>query len=420
MKNKFENKYFMWGLTIFSVIVAGLILFFILLRWRDIVSNLISILKIFTPFLVGFIIAYLLSPILKFMEDKIFDKLGKRIFKKEQFAKNFSRFMSIVTSTLVLLVVLIGFCSYVIPEMFKSFELIISNIPNYLKSIENLLLGMFSEDSEVREMIMNNYDNISDYVLNYVNSDSMPNFSSLVNNISNGIFTIIKALYNGVLGYIIAIYLLIGKEKFIAQCKKLLYTVIKPDKAYIIIDNLRYTHRVFGDFLLGKTIDSLIIGIICFVLMLILNMPYPILLAVIVGVTNIIPYFGPIIGAVPCALLVLLVSPAKFLTFVIFIIILQQFDGNILGPKILGNKTGLQSFWVLFAIIVFGGLFGFVGMLFGVPLFAIIYAFFNGVCSRRLAVCKLPLTTDEYKNIDYIDPITNKPVYFTKKGKSSK
>lgn len=412
MKEKMDNKYFYWGLTIFAVLVAGLILFFILLRWRTIFTWLFNLLKIFTPFLVGFIIAYLLSPLIKYLETSLFDKLGHKIFKKELYASNFSRFMSLFTATLILLLLIGGFFSYVIPEILKSFDTIISNIPSYLNDIEEVLMSSFSNKPELKELIMDNYDNISDYVTGFINSDSMPSIDSLLGNISNGIFSILKALYNVILGYIIAIYFLVGKEKFLAQGKKLLYTLIKPDKAYIIIENLRYTDRIFGGFLLGKVIDSLIIGVISFAFMLLLGIPYPLLLAVIIGVTNIIPYFGPIIGAVPCALLILLINPSKFLTFIIFIIILQQFDGNILGPKILGDKTGLQSFWVLFSIIVFGGLFGFIGMLFGVPLFAIIYSFINGVCKRKLASCDLPKTTSDYKKINYIDPETNKPVYY--------
>lgn len=413
MKQKIDNnKYFYWGLTIFSIVAFAILFFFLLYRWEIIIGGLIKFLKIFTPFGVGFLIAYLLNPLLKYMEANVFDKLGKKIFKEEKNAYKFSRFASIIVSTLVLLVIIFGFFSFVIPEILRSIDTMITNIPGYLNDIEGWILTAFENKPELEELILDNYDNIYDYVISYINSGNIPSVDSIIGNISDGIISVFKSIYNIVLGYIVAIYLLLGKEKFLAQGKKLLYTVVKPDKAYIILDNLRYTDKIFGGFLLGKIIDSLIIGIICFAFMLLFNMPYALLLAVIVGITNIIPYFGPIIGAVPCAFLILLVSPSKCLTFIVFIIILQQFDGNVLGPKILGNKTGLQSFWVLFSIIVFGGLFGFLGMLFGVPLFAIIYSFFNGVCSRRLAACELPLSTDDYKKINYIDPLTNKPVYY--------
>lgn len=412
MKQKIVNKYFYWGLTIFSIVAFAILFFFLLYRWEIIVKGIVGFLKIFTPFAVGFIIAYLLNPLLKYMEANVFDKLGKKLFKEEKNAYKFSRFTSIIVSTIILVAIIFGFFSFVIPEILRSIDTMISNIPGYLNNIKEWILTAFENKPELEELFLDNYDEISDYITNYINSGNIPSIDSILGNISNGVITFFKAIYNIVLGYIVAIYLLLGKEKFIAQGKKLLYTIFKPDKAYIILDNLRYTDKIFGGFLLGKIIDSLIIGIICFAFMLLFDMPYALLLSVIVGITNIIPYFGPIIGAVPCAFLVLLVSPSKCLTFIIFIVILQQFDGNVLGPKILGNKTGLQSFWVLFSIIVFGGLFGFLGMLFGVPLFAIIYSFFNGVCSRRLASCELPLSTDDYKKIDYIDPVTNKPVYY--------
>lgn len=419
MKN-FDNKYFYWGITVLIVMAIGITFYFLLLRWDTIINNVFKFIQVFTPFLCGFIIAYLLSPIIKFLEKYLFDGLGNKIFKTEKNAKNFSRISSIIISTVILFGLIIGFFSFIIPEILRSFEMIITNVPIYLNNCRNWLQSSFDNKPELKELIMNNYDSISKYVNGYISSDSISSFSSILDNISMGIVNILKAFYNIVIGYIIAIYFLLGKEQFLAQGKKLLYTIIKPDKAYIIIDNLRYTHRIFGGFLLAKVIDSLIIGLIGFVFMILLDMPYSLLLAVIIGVTNIIPYFGPIIGAVPCLFLILLVDPSKFLTFLIFIIILQQFDGNILGPKILGNKTGLQSFWVLFAIIVFGGLFGFMGMLLGVPLFSILYSFFNGVCSRRLAVCNLPLDSVDYQNINYIDPVTNEPVYYEKKIKKEK
>lgn len=414
--NNVDNKYVYWGITILSVLAIGLLFFFFLLRWESIFNWFKNILSIFTPFIVGFVIAYLLTPLLKLMEDKVFGNISRKLFKKEESANRFSRSMSLIASTLILILILGGFFSFVIPELVNTLNTIISNVPYYLNNFENALLSLLDNNEGIKKVIVENYDTISASVVEYFNGVSV---GGVVNNISTGILNFVSVLYNIIIGYIIAIYYLFGKERFIAQGKKLLYTVVKPDKAYIIIDNLRYTNKIFGGFLLGKVIDSLIIGIICFIFMLVLDMPYPLLLAVIVGITNIIPYFGPFIGAIPCLLFILLVSPSKTLVFLIFIIILQQFDGNVLGPKILGDKTGLQSFWVLFAIIVFGGLFGFVGMLIGVPLFAIIYAFFNGVCSRRLAQNKLPLSTNEFAKINYIDPVTNKPVYYTKKSKTN-
>lgn len=197
-----------------------------------------------------------------------------------------------------------------------------------------------------------------------------------------GTLTFFKNVF---IGIIIAIYVLNSKQLFAAQAKKLLYGCLSTRRANIVLDNARFTHRVFGGFINGKLLDSLIIGILCFVGMTALRMPYAMLISVVVGVTNIIPFFGPFIGAIPSGLLILLIDPLKALYFVLFILALQQFDGNILGPKILGDSTGLSSFWVIVCILLAGGLFGFVGMVVGVPLFAVLYSILSGWCAIRCA-----------------------------------
>ena len=387
MRNKIDNKYFYWGLTIFAVVAASITLFFAFYRWQQIVDFIIYIFEVFTPILYGLLLAYILSPVLSYLEVKVFAKLGRKIFKKDRKkVKLFSRVLSISTSALLIILFLFFIINYIIPELFKSINIIITNIPDYLNNGKNWIVSKFSEQPEVQELILNNYNNIADYVIDYINNDVLPSMNTIIKNLSIGIIGILKLILNMILSFIVAIYILISKEKFIAQ--------------------------VFGGFLYGKVIDSIIIGIMCFVFMILFKMPYSILISVIVGVTNIIPYFGPFIGAVPSVLLILLVSPAKAFTFLVFIFILQQFDGNILGPKILGNKTGLKSFWVLFAILIFGNLFGFIGMLFGVPLFAILYAFINGICTRRLQAKNLPAKTSEYVNIDYINPENNEVIYY--------
>ncbi len=413
MRNKIDNKYFYWGLTIFAVVAASITLFFAFYRWQQIVDFIIYIFEVFTPILYGLLLAYILSPVLSYLEVKVFAKLGRKIFKKDRKkVKLFSRVLSISTSALLIILFLFFIINYIIPELFKSINIIITNIPDYLNNGKNWIVSKFSEQPEVQELILNNYNNIADYVIDYINNDVLPSMNTIIKNLSIGIIGILKLILNMILSFIVAIYILISKEKFIAQAKKMMYAFVSPTQGMIVLENVRYTHKVFGGFLYGKVIDSIIIGIMCFVFMILFKMPYSILISVIVGVTNIIPYFGPFIGAVPSVLLILLVSPAKAFTFLVFIFILQQFDGNILGPKILGNKTGLKSFWVLFAILIFGNLFGFIGMLFGVPLFAILYAFINGICTRRLQAKNLPAKTSEYVNIDYINPENNEVIYY--------
>ena len=271
----------------------------------------------------------------------------------------------------------------------------ISNSSLYLSNSKELLMDIFKNSESIVGFIDTNYDKFQKFFMDWLNDGVLNNFMVTL---GDSIFGTLKFLYNMFIGYIISIYVLYDKEKFRAQSKKLLYTFFDDDKIDLIIENTKYTDKIFGDFFAGKCIDSLIIGILCFIGMLILDMPYELLIAIIVGVTNIIPYFGPFIGAIPSALLILLVDPGKCITFIIFIFILQQFDGNILGPKILGNKTGLSSFWVLFSLLIFGGLFGMVGMIIGVPIFSIFYTFVNGLVKKKLKTKNLPVDSKDYEN----------------------
>lgn len=411
MKKKFENNYVYWGLTVFSVLAAGIVLFFIIYRFNDILELCKKFLGILSPILWGLLLAYILSPIIRFLDDKLFHKLAVKIFgSDENKVLKYSRVFSLITASIFLLFIVLAFFWFVLPAVISSIDGIIQSIPDYFKSMKEWIASAFGKNENLRNVILDNFDTMKTAVLVWINESVSPGMNDFIVTLSTGLMGFFKTIVNIILGFIVAIYVLMGKEKFGAQAKKILYAFVKPDKAKIILDNVKYTDRIFGGFLYGKVIDSLIIGIICFVFMFLFKMPYAVLISVIVGITNIIPYFGPFIGAIPSALLILLISPGKCITFIIFIFLLQQFDGNILGPKILGDKIGLRSFWVLFAILIFGGLFGFVGMLFGVPIFAILYSFINGVCKRRLERENLPTETKDYEQLKYIDAKTGKPV----------
>ena len=407
MKEKLENKYIAWGVTIFSVFAALILLFFAIYRWEYIAGFFTTLVSIMMPFIFGIIIAYLMNPVLKFFEVKVYDPLLKKKFKKKERTK-INRVLSICTSTIIFWGVLITCISFLIPEMLKSLETLVTNINTYLTNSKELLIDLFGGSESIRKFINDNYSRFSGFMNDWFNQGVVADFMTVL---GNSIFGTLKFLYNLIIGYIISIYILFDKEKFKAQTKKLLYTFFSNDRVNIILENANYTDRVFGGFFAGKLLDSLINGILCFIFMIVFKMPYPLIIAVIVGVTNVIPYFGPFIGAIPSGLLVLLVDPSKCIGFLIFIFILQQFDGNILGPKILGSKTGLSSFWVLFSLLIFGGLFGMVGMLIGVPLFSILYSFINGVIKRRLKVKKLPQDSKDYEKLLYINEKTGKPVY---------
>lgn len=409
MKEKFENKYIAWGVTLFSVFSALILLFFAIYRWDYIFGFIQTLFNIMMPFIYGVAIAYIMNPIVKFFENKVFNKLlKKKKNKKKKDRKKLLRVLSLCTSTIIFFGLLITSVSFLIPELLKSIEMLILNINTYLSNSKELLIKLFGGSDAIIEFINDNYGRFSEFMNESFNQGL---FDNMMTTISNSIFGTLKFLYNLIIGYIIAIYILFDKEKFKAQSKKLLYTIFSYDKVNIILENTRYTDKVFGGFFAGKLLDSLIIGIICFLCMLAMRMPYSLIVSVIVGVTNIIPYFGPFIGAIPSAFLIFLVSPGKSLLFIIFIFVLQQIDGNIIGPKILGSKTGLSSFWVLFSLLIFGGLFGMVGMILGVPLFSILYSFINGVLKRRLKEKKLPEDSKDYEKLLYIDEKSGKLVY---------
>ena len=251
--------------------------------------------------------------------------------------------------------------------------------------------------------------------MNWAKEQMIPQLMKVMqgNFVSSFVSNAVSFLKNVFVGLIAAIYMLSSKDTFAAQSKKLIYSVFEVDTANMILENLRFVHKVFGGFISGKLLDSLIIGVITFFCITILNMPYVLLISVIIGVTNIIPFFGPFIGAVPSTMLILLANldnPLKAVYFVLFILVLQQFDGNILGPKILGDSTGLASFWVLFAILVFGGLFGFVGMIVGVPLFAVIYSAISGLVNKSLRKREMSQKTTDYADLDHINTETGEMI----------
>ena len=408
MKEKLQNKYLAWGLTAFCVLAALLLLFFAMYNSKYIIGFIKKVFVILTPFVYGLVIAYLMNPVVTFFDEKVYSKLLDKVTKKKKDYKKVIRCLSLITSSAIFIGCLLTCLSFLFPEIMKSLEMLVTNINTYLANSKDMLINLTGNSEGLTTFINENFSKLGKFVNTWIDSFV---FEDMLTMISNSIFGTLKFLYNLIIGYIISIYVLFDKEKFKAQIKKLLYTFFDNETINVILENIRYTDRVFGGFFTGKLIDSLIIGILCFIAMLVLDMPYALIIAVIVGVTNIIPYFGPFIGAIPSFCLIFLVSPGKSIVFLIFILILQQFDGNILGPKILGSKTGLSSFWVLFSLLIFGGLFGVVGMIIGVPIFSILYSFVNGLIKKRLKDKNLPVDSKDYTKLLYVDQETGKLIY---------
>ncbi|MDD4407569.1 MAG: AI-2E family transporter [Bacilli bacterium] len=403
MKKLKENKYFNIGLTTFLIIAACIIFFFLIFKLNLIIDSILWIIKLFIPFIIGFVFAYLLNPIVDFFQNKLFLNSIKKIKLKDDKKLKISRYSSIFLTFIIVIIILVLSFDFIIPELLKSLEILIVNIPIYLEQIKNYLLGLIDNHKDLENIILNNYDAISTSLVNTINNNFLPKIEEWVVLFSNGLFGLIKVLYNTVLGFIISIYFLLDKENFQAQLKKVLYALFSVKKANSIIDSVRYTDKIFGGFIMSKLTICLILALVTFIFLTIFNFPYAIIIALLVGITNIIPYFGPFIGGIPSALIILLQDPSKFWLLIIYLVAIQQIEGYYLEPKIMGMKTGIKSFWVLFAIIIFGGAFGLVGMIIGVPIFAIIYAYMGKKLNKILNKKKLPVETEKYVNIDKLN-----------------
>jgi len=393
---KLEKQHYQWGLTAFLVVVCCFIVFFILYR-SDAVGNVCNkILGAVAPLLYGLVMAYLLCPIYNFTVSRfysIFNK-GKYKFKHDMMI---AKVIGTVISLAILLTVIAGVLWMILPGLFDSIMKVIDVIPDAMKSFTKWVDVKFANLPVAKDYLDQLSNNITDYAIDFATNTILPHSANMAAAISGTVFGAIGVVLNMVIGIIVCVYFLNIKDTLGAQAKKIIVAHFKESTAEEILQGAEYTNKTFGGFISGKIIDSAIIGILCFIIMSIFGWEYSLLISCIIGITNIIPFFGPFIGAVPSALLLLMVNPMHCLYFVILVIILQQFDGNILGPKILGDSTGLDSFWVLFAVLVGGGLFGFVGMVLSIPVFAVIYAYCGRALNRRLAKRGFSTNTLDYK-----------------------
>ncbi len=400
MKFKFDKKYLYWGITGFAL--AGAILFYYILFHRsNFMGGLDKFITIAMPIIDGFVLAYLFTPILNAIESKIMKPLYKKAgIDVTPKVKKRMRACSILATLVVVLLVLYELFALILPEVVRS---IIFQFPIYVNNLSNWALSLLKDNPDLEATVDALINQYSAKMLEYVNTNLLPHINEVLKNVSLGVIGVFKALWNLIIGFIISVYLLGSKEKFAGQAKKIVYALFDREAGNEIVSNFRFVHGTFIGFIGGKIVDSIIIGIICFICTSIIGTPYSILVSVIIGVTNVIPFFGPWIGGIPSALLVLMVDPKQALYFGILIIVLQQFDGNILGPKILGDSTGLSGFWVIFSITIFGGLFGVLGMIVGVPIFAVFYAGVRSLVNRVLNKKSLPTDLAPYMTVGRIE-----------------
>lgn len=405
MKNDKFRKHLYWGVTAFVVLALMVVLIFLLVRGASVKALFGLLSSILMPIIYGAVLAYLLTPVFNWVRNRV-DKGLEGSVKTEKTRKSIARTAAMFASILMLVVIVFGLISMLIPQLISSIVGIVDAMPTSIRNLQIWLEQLLVDNPELESMVMPYYDTGVNYLQDWVSKVVVPNLSNIIGGLSMGVYNVLIALKNVLIGVIVMVYLLNMKEKLITQAKMIVYSAFPLKVANKVVEEVRYTHKVFGGFIIGKLVDSLIIGIMCFVLLSLMNMPYVLLVSVIVGVTNVIPFFGPFIGAIPSAFLILLVSPMKCLYFIGFILLLQQFDGNVLGPKILGDSTGISSFWVLFSILLFGGLFGFIGMIIGVPTFAVIYRLFTELVTYLLGKKNLSQDIRYYENLSYIEEET--------------
>lgn len=387
------KRYLKIGITGAAILASGILCAFVLFKMRVIIELLKGITGILKPLLYGAVIAYLLAPLCNKIEEKLFQTFPKANRK----AKRFICFIAIVISLCVALAIVWMVIMLIIPQVWDSVMKIIDMVPQKITILNNWIEHMLENQPELQAYFEEFANQAESHINSLLNVDTIQKVQSIINSLSVQVFGVLGVLKNISLGFLISAYLLGSRKLFGAQAGLILHGVF-PDKwAGIIEEEIRYTDKMFNGFLVGKIIDSAIIGLLCFAGLSFMGFEAPAFIGVIIGITNIIPFFGPFIGAIPCGLLLLLENPMHCLYFIIFIFVLQQLDGNVIGPKILGNTTGVSSFWVLFSILLFGGMWGVVGMVIGVPLFAVIYDIIRKLVYRGLRKHKRESMITDYE-----------------------
>lgn len=385
-----KTRYFYMMLAAFGAISMSVVLSFILFRLQGIGEAIRTVSDILAPFVYGGVVAYLLRPLCNAYE-KYFQALLPGKMKK--MAPAVAVTLSLVTGILIVYTLII----MIAPQLYESVLSLWNSIPGKVGEFLEWAYATFDEEEELVRLIEQGYSMVSKEVEAWVQDELIPSVKDFVGGLGSSVVKILKFLYNLLIGLIVSCYLLASRKKFARQGVLLIKSSLSPRWARIVLDEIKFVDQMFGGFIDGKIVDSAIIGVLCYIGCLIFKFPNALLISTFVGITNVIPFFGPFIGAIPSTLLILIEDPLKALWFVLFILALQQLDGNIIGPKILGDRTGISSFWVLFTIILFGGLFGVVGMIIGVPLFAVIYDLIKKMVRRGLFRKNQIEVWEEYK-----------------------
>lgn len=387
MKVEWNKRYTTIAVYSFTVIACSIILYMFISNAGEFSSKISGMIATLRPFIIGGAIAYILNFMLKFYENLLskWDKFDKQ-------SKKVKRSVGLVLTYISASIMLYLFLQFVLPQLLDSILGLANSIPQYVKELSNItneLIGKVDLDPQFIDVLMKQWNDLVNTIITII--------TNMVPVIGNWVLELSSSLFSIFIGVVVSIYMLIDKEKLLALCRKIVFAFSSNERAKFILRIARISNDTFGKFLVGKIIDSLIIGVLTFCILSICKMPYTLLISVIIGITNIIPFFGPFFGAIPSVIIVLFVSPTKALWLVLIVFVIQQIDGNIIGPKILGDTIGISAFWILFSLLIFSKLLGFVGMIVGVPIFAVVYSLIKETVEVRLKDKGLPTSTEEYK-----------------------
>ena len=390
---KIKESFLKHGVLYFTVGLGLIVAYYCVNHVPVIAAGVAKVNNILMPFYLGMIMAYLMCPLYNGIV-RLLCRAGRGRSQKPRRDLKIAKFAATLAAVAVILIVVSGFFVLIGPDLWDSVTGLVLGIPDAIDRIQTWITEHISENPGLVSLVQDKLDSLSDLAIEWAQQKLLPGAGAIL----SGVVGTLSMVLNFFVALIICVYILNSKETFMAQSKKMILAVCRPEKAGKLFRLGRICNETFGGFINGKIIDSIIIGILCFIAMSLMKLPMAILISVVVGVTNIIPFFGPFIGAVPSIIILLLVQPVAALKFGIMVLILQQLDGNVIGPKILGKTTKLASFWVMFAIIVGGGLFGLPGMILGVPVFAVIYAYTSEAINHRLHEKNLPTDTAVYED----------------------
>jgi len=404
MKRFKDNKVFHLGAMLMGVVAVSIFLLAVVLNLEAVGRIIGTIGDVFSPLIIGVVLAYLMNPLMNFLDKRLYPALLKRSMKKEK-AFKLSRTVSLLFAVLVFLLFVYEFCALLVPQLYDSVKGIIENFSTYYTRVESWIMNFLADNPTIQTYAADIMEDLYSVVMNFVTNGLLPNIETIITGLTSSVMSVVGGAFDLLIGLCAAIYMLASRDTFLAQSKKIIVALCKEKSADNILRLGRRIHKVFSGFIIGKIVDSLIIGVLCYVGMLILKLPYPALIATVVGVTNVIPFFGPFIGAIPSIFLILLVNPLQAVYFGLFVLALQQLDGNVIGPRILGDTIGISGFWVLVSITVAGGLFGFAGMVLGVPVFAVLYMLVTEFVNSKLKAKGKTTDTAVYQTIKTVNEL---------------